>query len=117
MQSHRAVLRAAALALFMTVAGGCKARSNFVTVGAHCQTFCNAFCNRCAPGMPVCIANCQQGCQHGRDPSMVLDGTNPAVALAKTPAEDEACVTAIATADCRMLAMGQPPPICYSWQR
>lgn len=92
------------------------APGGFLTVGAFCEGWCDDLCGRC--GDAACGQTCSPRCHFGRDPSTVMDGSNPAVALAKTPADLDRCLADAHELACPALMAGTSlPDSCRTIQR
>jgi hypothetical protein len=92
------------------------AAPTYLTVGAFCAGWCGDLCGRC--GDAACETTCPLRCHFGRDPSTVMDGTNPSIALAKTQPDLDQCLADARAVECPMLMSGQViPQSCRTIQR
>jgi hypothetical protein len=85
-----------------------------LTVGAYCGSFCGKLCGTC--GLPNCPDTCKFRCFFGRPATMVLDGKDPKVALARTTADLQACLDTISPESCPAIMAGKVPPACFTIQ-
>jgi hypothetical protein len=96
-------------------AGSADSADNYLTVDAYCSGFCDKLCGTC--GAPTCQKTCKPRCYNGRAASLVMDGREPKVALARKQKDLDECVAKITTTSCPAIMAGQVPPACFTIQR
>ena len=90
------------------------AGGEYLTVEKYCGSFCAKLCGTCSD--QACINACKPRCYNGRAASMVMDGKDPKVALARTQADLDGCLATVTPASCMQIMAGQVPPACYTIQ-
>ena len=106
--------------LLALIAGSCSksapvaSSSNWLTVGAYCDSFCGKLCGTC--GVASCPNTWRPRCLFNRAADMVMDGKDPKIALARTQTHLDACLATITAASCPGIMAGQVPPACFTIQ-
>jgi hypothetical protein len=85
-----------------------------LTVEGYCGAFCPKLCGTC--GDAACPQTCKPRCYFGRPGTMVLDGKDPKIGLARTQKDLDGCLATITSATCPSIMAGNVPPACYTIQ-